>query len=229
MRSEGTPTRPSRARWIGPRLIVVVLAACRTCIAAEGPTADPGAPVAPAPRAWAISVAGNAYLFPDDEDFTLGIAAADRGPLHLEARYNYEALETGSLWAGWNWSTGKTVELQVTPMLGAVFGDVDGVAPGLELSLVWGILDYYVESEVVFDLEEDADSFTYAWSELAVSPLDWLRVGIVGQRTRVFETERDVQRGVLAQVVLGPSTLGLYWFDPGGGDAFTVALVQLDF
>jgi len=174
-------------------------------------------------------VGGYAYFFSGDEDFALGIAAADRGPLHLEARYNYEALETWSLWAGWNWSTGETVELQLTPMLGAVFGDVDGIAPGLELSLVWGMLDYYLESEAVFDLDEGEESFTYGWSELAVSPLDWLRVGVVGQRTRVYETDREVQRGVLAQFVLGPSTLGLYWFDPGDDDAFTVAVAQLDF
>jgi len=34
---------------------------------------------------------------PDDSNFLLVIATADRGSLHLEARYNYEALDTGSL------------------------------------------------------------------------------------------------------------------------------------
>jgi len=208
-------------------VLAVALAAGGTSVAADDPAADP------APRDWAYSLLANAYIFPgdaeDEEDFLLGVAAADRGALHLEARWNYEALDTGSLWAGWNWSTGETVELELTPMLGAVLGETDGVAPGLELSLAWRRLDYYLESEAVFDLDDRDESFVYGWSELAVSPVDWLRVGIVAQRTRVYQTERDVQRGVLAQFVLGVTTVGAYWFNPGEDDSFTVAVVQLDF
>jgi hypothetical protein len=30
-----------------------------------------------------------------------------------------------------------------------------------------------------------------------LSPVDWFRFGLVAQRTRVYETDRDIQRGVL--------------------------------
>jgi hypothetical protein len=42
--------------------------------------------------------------------------SADRGRLHLESRYNNEALETGSLWAGYNFNAGKKLVLNVTPV-----------------------------------------------------------------------------------------------------------------
>jgi hypothetical protein len=42
-----------------------------------------------------------------------------RGWLHLEARYNYEALETGSVWAGYDFNAGKKLVLDLTPMVGA--------------------------------------------------------------------------------------------------------------
>jgi len=59
-------------------------------------------------------------LAPDDSNFLLVIATADRGALHLEARYNYEALDTGSLFAGWTFAGGDKLTYELTPMLGAV-------------------------------------------------------------------------------------------------------------
>jgi hypothetical protein len=50
-------------------------------------------------------------------------------------RYNYENLRTGSLWAGCNFSWGKTWQFAVTPMIGGVFGRTNGIAPGCEASL----------------------------------------------------------------------------------------------
>ena len=55
--------------------------------------------------------------------------------LHLEARYNYENLRTGSVWFGYNISAGKELVLNVTPMIGSVFGQSSGIAPGCEASL----------------------------------------------------------------------------------------------
>ena len=72
---------------------------------------------------------------------------ADRDWLHLEARYNYEALDTGSAWVGYNFSGGETVTWELTPMLGAVFGATDGIAPGYKGSLGWKKLELYSEGE----------------------------------------------------------------------------------
>jgi hypothetical protein len=155
------------------------------------------------------------YYFPPDEDnFLLVIATADRGPLHLEARYNYEALDTGALFAGWTFSGGDKLTYELTPMLGAVFGDTQGIAPGFEASLAYGIADFYIEAEYLRDSENHEDSYTYAWSELGFSPLEWLRFGLVGQRTRVYSSDLDIQRGGFAQAILGKVTLGLYVFNP---------------
>jgi hypothetical protein len=44
------------------------------------------------------------------------------------------------------------------------------------------------------------DSFCYNWSELTVAPVDWFRFDMVTQRTRVYQSEREIQRGVIAGV-----------------------------
>jgi hypothetical protein len=236
------PARRRSARDLAPRAAAraLVLAACWMLHPSQAAAQTPGekpesAPAGSAPSeekapAWAGSVAGNAYIFPGKPDFGVGVARADGGKLHLEARWNYEAQDTGSLWAGWNYSTGKSVTLDVTPMLGAVIGDTDGIAPGVELSLAWKQLDFYTETELVYDLDSAHDSFVYSWTEGGYSPAEWVRVGIVGQRTRLYDTGLDVQRGIFGQVIFGRTTLGVYWFNPGGGpDTFSVALLDVKF
>jgi hypothetical protein len=61
----------------------------------------------------------------------------DHGTRQLEARYNYEGLRTGSLWVGCNPSVGKKLVLEVTHMIGGVFGKVGGIAPGLEFTVTY--------------------------------------------------------------------------------------------
>ncbi|MGC2049604.1 MAG: hypothetical protein WA635_13475, partial [Gallionella sp.] len=161
---------------------------------------------------------GMYYSLNDQSDFLLAVAIAERGPLHLEARYNYEALDAGSLFAGWKFSGGDKLTYDLTPIIGAVFGATQGIAPGFEASVVYGITDFYIESEYMYDTNAKEDSYTYAWSELGFSPLDWLRFGLVGQRTRVYSSDRDIQRGGFAQLMTGKVTLGLYVFNPDDSD-----------
>jgi hypothetical protein len=174
---------------------------------------------------WEFSLNGFYYVPRQDDNFGLLVGQAKKGKLHLEARYNYEALDSGSLWAGRTFAGGDSLSWEVTPMVGAVFGQLNGAAPGLEAGLAWRGLDFYIEAEYVFDLSTKEDSFFYAWSELAYSPWGWLRFGLVTQRTRVYRTEREVQRGPFVQLNLGKATLGVYVFNPGDDD--TVGIVSL--
>jgi hypothetical protein len=61
------------------------------------------------PPAWAFSIGVYTYALPDEGNYAQPTFTADRGALHLEARYNYEAMETGSLWAGYNLAGGNRV------------------------------------------------------------------------------------------------------------------------
>jgi hypothetical protein len=148
-------------------------------------------------KLWSFSASAYTYLVPDDRDYVQPTFTADRGWLHLEARYNYEALDSGSAWAGYNFNGGEKLAWEFTPMLGGVFGDTRGIAPGYKGSLSWWKLELYSEGEYVFDTDKSSDSFLYNWSELTLSPVDWFRFGLVTQRTRLYKTDRDIQRGVL--------------------------------
>jgi hypothetical protein len=175
--------------------------------------------VATPQKNWDFSLNISGYLVPHDRSYAMPVFKADRQRFHLEARYNYEDQETGSLWAGYNFSVGKKLVLEATPMVGAVFGNTTGVASGYELSLTYWKIALTTDGEYVFDTRNRDDSFLYSWNELVYSPTDWLHAGLVAQRTRAYHTSLDVQRGFSVGVVhqnfdFTVYTLNAGWTDP---------------
>ncbi len=202
-----------------PRIAVVaaaLLLSALTCSAQEGG----GAPLPPGenPPGWAYSVLGSYYFFRNQKNFMYGLVTAGRGPLYFEGRYNYEDLDCGSLFVGRKFSGGEKLTYDLTPILGAVFGQKQGIAPGVEASAAYGAVDLYIETEYVRYVDVREDSYVYVWSELGFTPFDWLRVGLAGQRTTVYQSDRDIKRGVFAQLILGKATLGFYVFNPDDSD-----------
>jgi hypothetical protein len=186
-------------------------------------TADEGAPP------WEFSAVAMVYFVPDSREYVQPTFTADRGWLHLEARYNYEDLETGSAWMGYNFDGGDTVEWAVTPMIGGVFGNTTGVAPGYKGSLAWWKLELYSEGEYVIVPGDSSDSFFYSWSELTLAPWDWLRFGIVTQRTRAYDSDRDIQRGLLLGVSYRRLNLAGYLLNPDESRPTFILALGADF
>jgi hypothetical protein len=178
---------------------------------------------------WSFSASAYTYFVPDSGNYAQPTFTADRGWLHLEARYNYEALDTGSAWVGYNFSGGETLSWELTPMLGGVFGDVTGVAPGYKGTLSWRKLEFYSEGEYVFDTGNSSDSFFYNWSELSLAPVDWFRFGLVTQRTRAYQSDREIQRGVLAGFTYQMLDVSAYFFNPDDDEPTVVIAAGLSF
>jgi hypothetical protein len=175
------------------------------------------------------SATGFYYAMRDQPDFGVGVASVNRGPLRIEGRYNYEARDAGSLFIGWKFEGGKAVTFEFTPIAGVLFGAARGAIPGFEASVAYGPIDAYVEAEYVYDRQNHSDSYYYAWSEIGWKPTEWLRLGLVGQRTRVVQTSRDLQRGVFAQLMLGKATLSVYGFNPDAGSRYTIFALGMQF
>jgi hypothetical protein len=154
-----------------------------------------------------IPVTGNGYASPT---FT-----ADHKWLHLEARYNYENFRTGSLWAGYNFSWGKTWQFEITPMIGGVFGRTNGIAPGCEASVAWKKLTLSMDNEYVFDTTSKSGNFYYAWPQLTYQALSWLRVGAVSEHSKTFHTKSDLVGGFLVGVDYKRYQFTTYVLNPG--------------
>jgi hypothetical protein len=178
---------------------------------------------------WSYSAAAFGYIVPDGADYLQPSGTADRGVLHLEARYNYEALETGSVWAGYNLGGGEDVTFELTPMLGAVFGATGGLAPGYRVWLEWNRIGLSSEGEYLFDSADRADSFFYNWSEITISTASGIRAGLVLQKTRAYESRREVQRGLLVGFRFRGAEIAGYLFNPDDDRPLGVVSLSAEF
>jgi len=177
--------------------------------------------------AWNFGASLSWYFVHDATNFGVPTATADHGPLHLEARYNYEALRTASAFVGWNFEFGETVTFGLTPMVGCMVGDAGGPVIGFEVWLGWGPVSFSSQDEWVYDVR--GGGFFYAWTELDVRPWHWLRAGVVVQRTRVFHTAREVVFGPLVGLMVWKLDLTAYWVQPRGIDEFVVVALGFSF
>ena len=205
-------------------IVRILLAVCAAWAASSAWGDESGQSAQPA---WAFALTAYPTVVKDaDNNYTSVIAAADRGALHLEARYGYEAVDARSAFVGWTFSGGETLTWEITPLLGGVWGPWQALVPGVEISLAYGRFDFYLEGEYVDDGEEP---YTYAWSELGFAAQDWLRIGLAAQRTRIFGEDREIQRGPFAQVSWDRVTLGGFWFNPGADDQIFVGSIGVAF
>lgn len=179
-------------------------------------------------KKWNFGADLNMYFF-SDEFIGLPVFRADKNKLHLEARYNYEDLETFSGWVGYNISGGKKIEYTITPMIGGVVGLSNGIAPGLEFTFTLNKFELYNESEYFFDADANENNFFYSWVDFTYAPKDWLWVGLSGQRTRLYQTDLDIQRGLLVGGGYKSWELTGYLYNLGFDDPFVLITLSASF
>jgi hypothetical protein len=176
---------------------------------------------------WNYGVETDLY-FTDPFTF-LPIFIADKGNLHLEARYNYEDLKTASAWIGYNFFGGNEFEYFITPMIGAVVGRTNGIAPGLEFTFSYVGFELYSESEYLFDFESKENNFFYSWTDLTYSPLDWLWFGISGQITKLYQTEIETERGLILGGDYKNFEITGYFYNPFSDEFFFMLSLATNF
>ena len=176
---------------------------------------------------WNFSVETDLYF--TDPFIFLPIFIADKGKLHLEARYNYEDLKTFSGWVGYNFYGGEDFEYFITPMIGAAVGRTDGIAPGLEFTLSYIGFELYSESEYLFDFASSEYNYFYSWTDLTYSPLDWLWFGISGQRTKLYESEVEIDRGLILGAAYRNFEITGYFYNAFTDDAFFMLALGTEF
>jgi len=186
-------------------------------------------PIDTAGSQWNFSAWAEVFIIPDEKDIFNPTFYARHQSLHLEGRYNYEDRNTVSTWVGRKFEFGQPVEFVFVPMGGIIFGNTNGMAPGLEMEIVYRKFDFYSEMEYVFDFESRQNNLFYMYSELAIRPIDALRTGIIAQRTKLVETEHEIQRGLFAEYYFKRFRAGVFYFSPFSSDNFWIASVSVDF
>ena len=133
---------------------------------------------------------------------------------YAEGRYNYEDAETFSLYLGKTFARNKALSYSLTPILGGVIGNFNGVSAGINMDLDYSRFSFSGQSQYSFSIDQRTDNFFYNWSELVYQPLAWLYSGVSVQNTRLYKTETVLEPGVLVGFTFRNVTIPFYTFAP---------------
>ncbi len=133
---------------------------------------------------------------------------------YAEARYNYEDINTFSLYAGRTFSAANDFSWSLTPIIGGMAGKLKGGSVGLNSECSYRKFGFSSQAQYSVSAETQYDNFFYNWSELYYQPLNWMYTGIAIQHTRMYATNALVDPGLLLGFSYNQWTFPVYSFNP---------------
>jgi hypothetical protein len=150
------------------------------------------------------------------------------GNWYGEARYNYDDVETFSLYAGKKFSREGDLSYSATPMIGGLVGRMNGASVGMNMEAGFQKLFFTCQSQYSFSLEDKTNKFFFNWSELGVQATDWLYGGLAMQQTNIYKTTGSFEPGCMLGVSWKNWTLPFYAFNPGNEEGYFVLGIYLE-
>jgi hypothetical protein len=179
---------------------------------------------------WKLELELNGFFGLEESAQLAPTASVDRGPLHLEARYNYDNLKTATFFAGWGFRWGgEETFLRAVPLVGGAVGRSAGIVPGLEVEAQWWRFSYWLELEYLFDFKNGSSNFFYTWSEVNLELVSFLWVGASWQRFRQVHSDRELDVGPMIGAGVGPVSLSLYYYGIGTPDRWALLTLEVRF
>ena len=137
---------------------------------------------------------------------------------YTELRYNYEDSKTVSLYFGKNFSGGKELNFDITPMLGVVAGRYNGGSFAMNMELEYKRIFLSADAQYTVHKSRHSDNFFFSWSELTYHSLKWLFTGISVQQTKLNRQETETEYGMLLCIATKKISFPVYLFSPFSND-----------
>lgn len=157
------------------------------------------------------------YYWQEEDSLTLVpiVHFQGRKNWYAEARYNYEAYGTFSLYAGKNFSKEqKHFSYSLTPILGAVMGRIKGGSIGLNTTLEFNDLFFASQSQYTFAPSMNEENFVFSWAEIGYEPRKWFYFGLSLQHTYLTRVGYTIlQHGGMIGFTAGRWCFPLYGFN----------------
>lgn len=141
---------------------------------------------------------------------------------YAEGRYNYEAINTLSLYGGKTFEKKGVFSYAASPILGVVLGQMNGGSAGLNLELDFRKFYFNTQSQYTFSVQQRSKSFVYSWSDLTYQLSEKFAAGISVQQTKLYQVNGALERGFLIKPTYKSFTFPLYIFKPESRDRYFV-------
>ncbi len=96
---------------------------------------------------------------------------------YLEGRYNYENINTFSLYVGRSISYNNKVYFDFIPMIGGVIGKTNGISPGFNFQLDYKNFSTFTEFQYTIDLKNTYNSFFWDWTRFSFNIFKYVNIG----------------------------------------------------
>ncbi len=133
---------------------------------------------------------------------------------YTEARYNYEDLNTFSLYAGKIFTRDRKISYSIIPILGAVMGKFKGGSAGLNLNIEYKEWYLSAQSQYTVSANDKTSTFFYSWSELGYEFSDFIYAGLAIQETSLYAAKPVCETGVVVGLSFGKWVFPIYAFSP---------------
>ena len=133
--------------------------------------------------------------------------------IYAELRYNYEDLNTVSLYGGKTFTGGKKLIFSITPMVGFAIGQFKGVSIAANKELEWKNIYFSSQSQYSIATQTSESDFFFTWSELAYNISKNIFGGVAIQYTKQQGMSKT-EPGVLAGVNFRNFSIPFYAFSP---------------
>jgi len=131
------------------------------------------------------------------------------GNWYFEARCNYEAINSASVYFGKAFRKKALISYFIIPIAGLVMGRFNGGSVGANVGLDYKKISFSSQSQYTFSIKNRATNFTYSWSDLTYQLKGWVAAGFSLQQTRgLFE------KGILLRGEYKNLSIPLYVFNP---------------
>ena len=145
------------------------------------------------------------------------------GNWYAEARINYEATNTVSLYIGKTFKKKALVSYSITPLAGLVSGRFNGGSVGANATVDYKKISFSSQSQYTFSAENQATNFTYSWSDLTYQLKKWVGAGLSLQ-----QTGRQFEKGILVKGVYKNLSMPLYFFNPTASNRYFIVGLSLE-
>lgn len=141
---------------------------------------------------------------------------------YAEGRFNYEALNTLSLYAGKTFERKAVISYAASPILGVVLGQMNGGSAGINLQLDFQRFNFNTQTQYTFSVQQRSNNFVYSWSDLTYRITKKFEAGFSVQQTKTYQLKQAFERGLLIKTGYKNWNFPLYVFRPESSERYFV-------
>lgn len=141
---------------------------------------------------------------------------------YAEARYNYDAVNSLSIYTGKTFERKSKLSFSLNTIAGIVTGGFKGGSIAVNADAEYKKLSFSLQSQYTFSVENKSLNYIYMWSDISCQIFNYLSAGISLQQTNGNNTEVIVEKGFFVKAASGKWTIPLYFFNPFNNERYIV-------